>query len=194
MPIRHVFTIDIDYKKFEKFIKSGKFSKTLNKHAARQLLGFGTTVKHRVKRMLASGIEGPALGVHRYIKGGNKLLVHTSQFLNAARFQYWKEPMGIMGIQVGWFEGATQNGLPYPKLATMLEEGRTWYPSQGERLAVAMKAKAAGAPKPSGDKKALWVLPARPFISKIMEDPFILKKFGDAGDKVLDRTMKELLG
>ena len=191
----NVFTVDVDFKKVEKFIKAGTFSRVLNKHATRQLLGFGTVVKSVLKRKLAAGIDGPALGVQQYIKGNQKLLVHTSRFLNAARFQYWKEQHGIMGVQVGWFEGSTLRGLPYPKLATILEEGREWSPTDGERLAVAMKVKASGAaPKPSGDKKSMWRIPPRPFFDKVMEDPIVMKKFIESGANVLERTMKELIG
>jgi len=169
-----------------------RFQGVFNKHVSRQLLGFGTFVKNEIKRRMRSGIEGPKLGVQQYIKGGQKLLVHTSGFLNAAKFKYNREGPGLIGIEVGWLGGSTARGYPYPKLAATMEVGREWSPKPSERLAVAIKARESGAPSPQGDRKEKWRIPPRPFLGKIVTDKLVLKKFNYAGEQVIERTLKEV--
>ena len=188
-----VITIDVDTSKLRKFIRSGQLERVLNKHVSRQLLGFGTFVKAELKRKIRGGITGQVLGVQRYIKGHGKLLVHTEGFVNAARFKYHRDEIGLVGIQVGWFDGESSRGLDYPRLAKILEEGREWTPTQKERIAVAIKAREAGAPKPTGRRKERWRIPGRPFLGNLVTDKVVLRKFEDSARKALDRTLKELM-
>jgi len=194
MPSSVAITIHVDTKGLKKFIKSGEFKRVLNKHVSRQLIGFGTFVKAELKRRIRGNqVAGALLGVQKYIKGHGRLLVHTSKFVEAARFKYHKEQIGLTGIQVGWFEGQSDRGLAYPELAKILEGGRTWVPTDKERMAVAIKAREAGAPKPTGKRKEVWRIPARPVLGNLLRDRVVLRKFDGAAREALDRTLKELM-
>lgn len=190
-----IITMTIDDKGLMKALKKRKLGALINKHGARQLLGVATFVRNEIKRRIRSGdIDGPALGVQQYIKGHKRLLYHTGGFASAAKFKYIKGGLGQIGVEVGWMSGATSTGLSYPDLATILEEGNEWEPSEAQRIAVAIKAKEAGAPPPSGDRKRVWTTPKRPFLEKILNDDVVLNKFEIAGEKTLDRALKEFMG
>lgn len=186
------FEIVIKDEEVKKFFKSGRLVRAINKHATRQLLGFGTEVKAEIRRTLRSGIPGSPLGVQQYIKGNGKLLVHSGRFLNSVSFKYKSETAMIRGIEVGWHKGSTNKGYPYSKLIEIFEHGRTWKPSDGERQAVALRAKAAGAPVPSGSRKETWTIPARPFLGNIQNSPKLQSKFMALGEKILKRAVDEL--
>jgi hypothetical protein len=184
----------IDDKGFEKALHSRRFLGLINKHGARQLLGFATFVKSEIRRRLQSGIAGPPLGVQQYIKGNGKLLVHTHGFMNSAGFRYNKIGRGAIGVEVGFITGNAPSGIGYSQLAAIFENGREWIPSPAERMAVAIKAKMAGAPPPDGNTKSVWTIPKRPFLTKILQDPVVLKKFEIAGERTLERALKEFMG
>ena len=171
-----------------------KFEQVLQRNVKKEYHPLGNFVKARMKQTILNGINGPSLGVQKYIKGNNKLLVHTRKFANAITYRSFSYDSGLSGISVGWTSGATSTGLSYKKLISMSESGREWIPSEKERLSLASQLKDTSAPKPVGDRKATWRLPPRPFLENIVQDEVILNKFVNVVTRSIDNTLKEIIG
>lgn len=190
------FEITIDNKALIKTFDPARFQRVFNKHASRQLLGFGAFVKTAITRYITDGkVIGQGLGVQQYLKGGDtRLLIHTGKFASAVKFKYVNPSGSVLGIDVGWISGQTASGYAYPKLAALMENGGEFTPTEAQRKAVAIKARRSGAPPPTGDRKAVWKIPPRPVLAPLMASKITEARFVTAAQRVITHTMREMMG
>lgn len=178
MPVS--ITIDIDDAQIRRFFSRDGFVRAFNKRFAQRLAGFHSHMKAQIKQQMRSG-SYPPLGLQQFIAAGGpksptKTLRDTDGLMNALRAHYARESEYVTGMDFT-FEGTNAKGFPYAALAKMLEEGRTWTPTQGERLKLFLMARDSAAPEPDGKPKMTWSIPGRPFLTDTFSRPEVLEDF-----------------
>lgn len=186
-----IITIDWKDDDIKKFLNSKLFVSKFNMHMSRQLIGFIAFMKAQVQRQMRNG-GYPGNNIQRYIKGSDRVLFDTERFVNAIKAQYLKGDEAVVGAEIGWLDGRTSRGLSYPRLASILQEGREWAPTPKERKAVAVKAKKGGAPDPEGDPMEKWRIPPRPFLADAFMRQEVYEKFTNSVVRAVQNTCADL--
>jgi len=160
-------TVEWRDSQFREFFKGPEFISAFNKHFSQQVIGFISRTKATLQHQMDSG-SYPQLGITQYIalagqKPANKVLRDTERFRNSLKGHYVRDSEYLTGVDFA-FEGVSSKGLPFSRLAVILEEGRDWTPTNRERNKIAMDASNVGAPEPEGPPKLQWRIPSRPFI------------------------------
>ena len=173
-------TIEWNDRQVVEFFKSQAFVAAFNKHFSQQVIGFISRSKAALQRQMDNNGYLP-LGITQYIaaagpKSPTKVLRDTDRFRNSLKGHFIRENDYLSGVDFG-FEGTSAKGLPFSKLARILEEGRTWVPTSRERFKIAMDAARRDAPEPEGKPKPMWIIPGRPFIYDTFTRPEILNDF-----------------
>ena len=171
-------------------LSNAAFRAAFNKRASQQLLSFGVYAQRLVKEKLAGG-DFAALGIQAFIKGHGTPYLESGQFIRSHRFKYYKEGRSVLGVAVGIFEGTSNRGLPYLRLAEMLQGKptvRAWAPTESERRAVFAKA----GPHPSYPSKPMWSIPARPYLLEAIGTIEVANKFADAMTQAFEIAMTDV--
>jgi hypothetical protein len=193
VPVR--ISIDIDDAEVKRFFAPNGFIKKFNKHFSQQMLGFHKHMKSEIRKQMDSG-KYPPLGITQYIgrsgvREPTKVFHDTGRFKESLKAHYVRESRYLSGVDFA-FEGVSPNGLPYNKLAWILEEGRTWVPTEKERTAVAMMAKRRGAPEAEGEVKAQWTIPARSFLRDTFATDAVMTDFVNKTFRAMELAHAEL--
>ena len=165
--------IHIDDREFRRMMNQQRFVPVFNKHMSQQFLSVGERAKYFIRKSIDEGGFAP-LGVWQYIKGHDTVLINTRSLGDGFTFKFFKQAQGaVVGIRV-MPTGQHPSGLSMTKIAEIMQSGTSFTPTLAQRQAVAIKASAAGAPPPEGQKKEVWTIPPRPFMQRaILSDVFI---------------------
>jgi hypothetical protein len=190
-------TIDIDDAEVKRYFSQNGFVKKFNKHFSQQMAGFHSHTKSIIRKQMQSG-KYPPLGITQYIaasgqKEPTKTLRDTEGLMNSLKARYVRESEYLSGVDFN-FDGVSFGGMPYNELALLLEEGRTWTPTDAERYAIAIRAKLRGAPEPEGEPKAQWTIPGRPFLRDIFTKAEVWQDFLNKTFRAIDNAHAELKG
>lgn len=182
-------------KEVVKFLNDKNFIKAFNKRFSTKVIGFINHAKSAVRNQMKSG-NYSLLGITQYTaeagpKSPSKVFFDTNRFSESLRGHFVRDSETLTGLDFN-FEGSTSRGLPFANLAWILEEGRTWPPTQKERIAVAIKASRGGAPEAEGTPKPAWSIPPRPFLSDTFSNQKTLQLFFDRTFDALDLALEDM--
>ena len=158
---------------------------------SQQFLAVGEGAKRAIKKQIESEDYAP-LGVWRYIKGNDSVLMYTGALANGWTYRFFRQAGGaVVGIRV-MPKGMHPSGLSMAKIASILHDGVSFVPSEAQRRFLAARAKEAGAPPATGNRKEIWTIPPRPFLhDAIISKPFI-ERVQRQSARALRRTFDEL--
>jgi hypothetical protein len=171
-----------------------RFRRVFNKYMNVNLRSFAYKTMKTIMEEIHNGSFAP-LGIQRYIKGSSSVLIETGDLKDHGIGWKFKKSQGgtNIGLVIGARDGIhSPSGLSYPKLIDLIQKGTSFTPTLSQRIALAMKAKDK-APPPLGEKKEVWTIPPRPFLSKALAIPKITPIFKTTVQTSLTSTLKELM-
>lgn len=173
-----------------------RFRTFFNRHMNLGLRRFAYQMMRVIMNEIHNG-EFKSLGIQRFIKGHEKVLVNTGDLIShAIGWKFLKENVGTtIGMRFGPRDGIHgPSGMSYEKLITLLSEGTSFTPTLAQR--VALKAKAQQGEKrpdePKPPPKQTWVIPPRPFLSQALATPKTKTSFKRVVNEALRNTIRDL--
>jgi hypothetical protein len=183
--------ISIDDREFRRLMNSARFVPTFNRQMSQQFLSIGEHAKRAIRHQI-EGEDYAPLGVWRYIKGSDAVLIYTGSLSKGWTYSFTRQSGGaVVGIRIKP-TGTHSSGLPMSKIAEILHNGAQWAPSKAQRQALAIRAAAAGAPPPVGQKKEIWRIPPRPFLKDALTSTKFLERVQRHSIRALHRTFRDL--
>jgi len=192
--------VRVEIKGLDKAMRSvdpKRFRRFFNKHMNLGLRRYAYKMMRRIMDTIHNG-NFAKLGIQRYIKGSEKVLVDTGDLMaHAVGWKFIKADAGTTtGIKFGPREGIhAPSGMTYEKLITLLSEGTSFTPTLAQRVALKTKLKEGkdqsyDAPKPP--PKPIWTIPPRPFLSKALNKSVVRTDFRRTVNEALKNTIRDL--
>lgn len=192
--------VTVEVKGLDKMMKTfdpKRFRQFFNKHMNLGLRRYAYQMMRRIMTTIHNG-NFAKLGIQRYIKGSDKVLVDSGNLMaHAIGWKFIKADGGTtLGIRFGPREGVHgPSGLTYEKLITLLSEGTSFTPTLAQRVALKTKLKEGkdqsyDAPKPP--PKPVWTIPPRPFLANALNKPVVRTDFRRTVKEALANTIRDL--
>lgn len=185
--------IRVNDRNLRRLLDGNRFRNKFNQQMSRQFLSIGERAKRDIRQTMERGEGYAKLGVWRYIKDSEKVLIHTGALRDGFTFKYIRQSQGaVIGIRILPTGTHAPSGLPMAQIASMLHNGAEFVPTLAQRQALAIKAREAGAPAPTGPPQKIWRIPPRPFMRDAILNDNMIGYVMKRANTALRRTIREL--